>query len=386
MLSAQCRCETWREEIAPTFTLARRDQRVWGTEYIRKRPTSMNYRKLGQTGLLVSELCLGTQTFGGKGHWRTFGAQDQTEATRLVAQALDAGVNFFDTAEAYSDGQAETLLGTALGVRRDDVVVATKASGRFGAGLNTVGLSRKRLVSALDASLSRLGTDYVDLYQLHSPDPLTPLEETLGTLDDLVRTGKVRYVGCSNYPAWEVMKALGISERGGLTRFASVQAYYSLAGRDLERETVSLLQDQELALLVWSPLAGGFLTEKFAGGEGPPNARRSKLDFPPIDRAQTVRCLTAIREIAEEHGATVARVALAWLLHQEAVTSVLVGATSEEQLADNLKAGEVSLVRDDLERLDEVSALTPGYPGWMLDLAARDAFTLGCARGQHRAQ
>lgn len=345
----------------------------------------MNYRKLGHTGLLVSELCLGTQTFGGKGHWSTFGAQDQAGADKLVAQALDAGVNFFDTAEAYSDGQAEIILGTALGARRDEVVVATKASGRFGEGLNSVGLSRKRLVSALDASLIRLGTDYVDLYQLHSPDPLTPLEETLAALDDFVRAGKVRYVGCSNYPAWEVMKALSVSERGGLERFASIQAYYSLAGRDLERETVGLLKDQDLALLVWSPLAGGFLTDKFAEGAGPPNARRSKLDFPPIDRDQTVRCLGVMREISKEQGATVARVALAWLLHQDVVTSVLVGVTSEDQLADNLKATELILTRDDLDRLDKVSALTPGYPAWMLELAAQDAYTLQRARGQDLA-
>jgi aryl-alcohol dehydrogenase-like predicted oxidoreductase len=345
----------------------------------------MNYRKLGHTGLLVSELCLGTQTFGGEGHWRTFGAQDQAEADKLVALALDAGVNFFDTAEAYSDGQSETLLGRALGTRRDEVIVATKASGRFGEGLNSVGLSRKRLISALDASLTRLGTDYVDLYQLHSPDPLTPLEESLAALDDLVRAGKIRYVGCSNYPAWEVMKAIGVSERAGLARFASVQAYYSLAGRDLERETLSLLNDQDLALLVWSPLAGGFLTDKFAAGEGPTDARRSKLDFPPIDRDQTVRCLAVMREIAEEQGVTAARVALAWLLHQNVVTSVLVGATSEEQLADNLKASEVTLAHDDLERLDDVSALTPGYPAWMLELAARGAYTLERARGHRRA-
>lgn len=345
----------------------------------------MNYRKLGPTGLLVSELCLGTQTFGGAGHWSTFGTQDQAEASNLVARALDAGVNFFDTAEAYSDGQAETILGRALGPRRDDVVVATKASGRFGEGLNTVGLSRKRLISAVDASLERLGTDYIDLYQLHSPDPLTPLEETLATLDDLVRAGKVRYVGCSNYPAWEIMKALAISERQGLASFASVQAYYSLVGRDLERDTLGLLQDQDLALLVWSPLAGGFLTDKFANGVGPPDARRSKLDFPPIDKDQAVRCLAVMWAIANECGVTVARVALAWLLYQRVVTSVLVGATSEEQLADNLQAAELSLTPAHLKRLDEVSALAPGYPTWMLDLAARDAYTLEQALGHRRA-
>ena len=344
----------------------------------------MNYRQLGHTGLLVSELGLGTQTFGGKGHWRTFGAQDQAEADRLVAQALDAGVNFFDTAEAYSDGQAETILGRALGGRRDEVVIATKASGRFGEGLNSVGLSRKRLVAALDASLVRLGTDYVDLYQLHSPDPLTPLEETLATLDDLVRAGKVRYVGCSNYPAWEVMKGLGISERRGLERFASVQAYYSLAGRDIERDTVGLLQDQDLALLVWSPLAGGALTDKFTAGEGPSDARRSKLDFPPIDRDQTLRCIDVMREIAEQQGVRISRVALAWLLHQDVVTSVLVGFTSDQQLADNLEASEMTLGSEELDRLEVASALTPGYPTWMQELAAQGAYTLERTCGHHR--
>jgi len=342
----------------------------------------MDYRKLGNSGLLVSELCLGTQTFGGVGAWQTFGRQDQSEADRLVAQAFDAGINFFDTAEAYSDGTAEILLGKALGSRRGDAVIATKISGRFGPGLNDVGLSRKRVVAAVDASLTRLGTDYIDLYQLHSPDAVTPLEETLRALDDLVRAGKIRYVGCSNYPAWEVMKGIAISERDQVARFASLQAYYSLVGRDVERETLSLLLDQQLALLVWSPLAGGLLTDKFAGGPGPPTARRSKIDFPPVDKAHATRCVTAAQGIARQHHATVARIALAWLLHQEAVTSVVIGATTSEQLADNLKSVDVRLTAGELQCLDQISALPSWYPGWILDLASHEALSLDEARGR----
>jgi aryl-alcohol dehydrogenase-like predicted oxidoreductase len=331
----------------------------------------MDYSPLGRTGLLVSSLCFGTQTFGGTGFWATFGTQGQAEAGNLVARALDAGVNFFDTAEVYSDGESEKLLGKALGARRKDVVLATKVSGRFGPGLNEIGLSRKHILDAVDGSLSRLGTDYIDLYQVHSSDPLAPLEETLRSLDDLVRAGKVRYLGCSNLYAWQVMKALGISESQGWARFDSLQAYYSIASRDLEREIIPLLTDQQVGLLVWSPLAGGFLTDKFARGEGPQEARRTKFDFPPIDKERALKCIAAMREIADAHEVTVARVALAWLLHQKTVTSVIFGATDEEQLADNLQAVDVKLSPVELARLDEVSALAPEYPAWMFEMAAR---------------
>jgi len=220
----------------------------------------MSYRYLGRTGLLVSDLCFGAMTFGGKGMWANAGSQTQAEADRLVARVLDAGINFFDTANVYSEGESEKILGKALGARRKEIVLATKVAGRVGPGTNDIGLSRRHILEAIDASLARLGTDYVDLYQIHSFDPVTPLEETLGALTDLVRQGKVRYIGCSNMLAWQIMKSLGISTLGHLEKFVTLQAYYSLAGRELERETIPLLIDQKMGLLVWSPLAGGFLT------------------------------------------------------------------------------------------------------------------------------
>ena len=330
----------------------------------------MNYGRLGKTGLLVSELCFGTQTFGGKDFWSVFGAQSQTDANDLIAQALDAGINFFDTAEVYSDGESERLLGKALGARRKDIVVATKVAGRFGPGINNIGLSRKHIIEAVEGSLSRLGTDYIDLYQIHSSDPLTPMEETLRALHDLVSAGKVRYLGCSNLYAWQLMKALGISERNGWNRFEALQSYYSIAGRDLEREVVPLLQDQEVGLLVWSPLAGGLLTDKFAGGSGPAEARRSKFDFPPVDKERAVKCIAAMRKIAGQHDATVAQIALGWLLAQKAVTSVIIGATSQKQLAENIKSVDVRLSAEELSALNEVSALAPEYPFWFFQTAA----------------
>jgi aryl-alcohol dehydrogenase-like predicted oxidoreductase len=332
----------------------------------------MNYRSLGRTGMMVSELCFGAMTFGGKGMFAVAGMVTQGEADKLVARALDAGVNFFDTADVYSEGESEKILGKALGARRKDVVLATKVRGRVGAGQNDVGLSRKHVVEGIDASLARLGTDYVDLYQIHGFDPAVPLDETLRALDSVVRAGKVRYVGCSNLAAWQIMKALGISERYGWVRFESLQAYYSIAGRDLERDVVPLLADQNLGLMVWSPLAGGFLTDKFASGTGPENARRAKFDFPPLDKERALKCIAVMKEIGAGHGSSVARVALAWLLHQKAVTSVIIGAKTEQQLEDNLKSVDVKFSPEELKRLDEVSALPPEYPGWMLQRFSGD--------------
>jgi aryl-alcohol dehydrogenase-like predicted oxidoreductase len=336
----------------------------------------MNYTRVGRSGLLVSELCFGTQTFGGKGFWSVFGVQNQSDANNLVAQVIDAGINFFDSAEVYSEGESEKLLGKALGARRKDVIIATKVTGRFGPGLNNLGLSRKHILEAVEGSLLRLGTDYLDLYQIHSSDPITPIEETLRTLEDLVRSGKVRYLGCSNLYAWQLMKALGIAECNGWTRFESLQAYYSIAGRDLEREIIPLLQDQEVGLLVWSPLAGGLLTDKFAGGSGPPEARRSKSDFPPVNRDRALRCIAAMREIADHRQATVAQIALAWLLHQRGVTSLIIGATSQEQLADNIKAVDVKLSHEELSILNQASSLPSEYPQWFFEMAAQGTQTL----------
>lgn len=327
----------------------------------------MKYQQLGRTGLLVSELCFGTMTFAGRGFWKVVGQQPQDIADNLVAKALDAGINFFDTANIYSEGESEKMLGKALGKRRKEVVVATKVRGRMGPGANEVGLSRGHIMQSVEDSLKRLGTDYIDLYQIHGFDELTPLEETMRALDDLVRSGKVRYLGCSNLAAWQLMKSLWISDKSNLHRFETLQAYYTIAGRDLERELVPLMQDQQIGLLVWSPLAGGLLSGKFyREGEGPENARRAAFDFPPVDRERAFNVVDVMREIAEARGVSVAQIALSWLLHQPVVTSVIIGAKNDAQLTDNLAAPAVVLSAEELARLDDISALPPEYPGWML--------------------
>ncbi len=340
----------------------------------------MRYRLLGQTGLYVSELCLGTMTFGGEGHWKVMGGLGQDAVDGLVKRAFDAGVNFIDTANVYSFGQSETLTGAAikrLGLPRDELVVATKATGIMSpTAANGRGQSRYHLMNELDASLARLQLDHIDLYQLHGFDPLASMEDVLSTLNDMVRSGKVRYIGLCNMSAWQVMKALGISERRGWARFESVQAYYTVAGRDLEREIVPLLADQQLGLMVWSPLAGGLLSGKFGpDGQGPEGARRASFDFPVVDKPRAFRCVDAMRPVAERHGVSVARIALAWLLARDAVSSVIVGAKTPEQLDDNLAASGLVLGADDLKAIDEASALPPEYPGWMLAL-----------QGQYRAK
>jgi aryl-alcohol dehydrogenase-like predicted oxidoreductase len=312
-------------------------------------------------------------TFGGEGMFKAIGSTEQAEADRLVGVCIDAGINFFDTANVYSAGRAEQILGKALGARRKDMVVATKVRGRVGSGPNAVGLSRGHIMDAIDASLQRLGTEYIDLYQIHGYDALTPLEETLRALDDLVRAGKVRYIGASNLAAWHLMKALGISQRDGLARFETLQAYYSIAGRDLERELVPLMESEQVGLLVWSPLAGGFLSGKFGRDKkGPEGARRASFNFPPVDETRGYAVLDVLADVAREHEVSVARVALAWLLHQRVTTSVIVGARNEAQLRDNLAAPELKLSGDQLARLNTTSALAPEYPGWMITVQARD--------------
>ena len=332
----------------------------------------MRYRLLGQTGLYVSELCLGTMTYGGSGGiWESIGKLQQEAVTEQVRVAVEAGVNFIDTANVYSYGRAESLLGQALkqlALPRADLIIATKATGIMNDTPNGRGQSRHHLFNEVEASLKRLQLDYIDLYQLHAFDPLTPFEESLSALNDLVRSGKVRYIGASNMAAWQIMQALGVSDRHGFAKFASVQAYYTIAGRDLEREVIPLLQDQRLGLMVWSPLAGGLLTGKFKHAEdkGPPDARRASFDFPVVDRPRVFRCLDAMRPIAVRHGVSVAQVALAWLLAKPVVSSVIIGAKSLEQLTDNLGATRLALSEADIQGLDEVSQLPPEYPGWML--------------------
>ncbi len=333
----------------------------------------MRLKKFGRTGLFVSELCLGTMTFGGEGEfWGKIGTTQQADAERLIGRALDAGINFIDTADMYSAGLSERITGQALKnlkVPRENVVVATKVYGETGTqAANSRGMSRYHIMDGVKASLARLQLDHIDLYQIHAFDPATPIEEAVRAMDDLVRQGHVRYVGVSNWAAWQIMKAIGISERLGLARFESLQAYYTIASRDLERELVPMLQSEQLGLMVWSPLAGGLLSGKF-GRHVPEDAaagsRRAVFDFPPVNKDRAYDCVEVMRGIAERKGVSVAQIALAWLLHQKAVTSVIVGAKRIEQLDDNLAACKVDLSTEELAALDKVSALPPEYPGWM---------------------
>lgn len=323
----------------------------------------MRYNRLGRTGLFVSELCLGTMTFGGAGFFEYMGGLGQEAADPLVKAAADAGVTFFDTANVYSQGLSETITGQAIknvGLDRHQQVLATKVMGQMGDGPNDRGLSRTHIIEQCKASLKRLGTDYIDLYQVHGFDPATPIEESLRALDILVQHGHVRYVGVSNWAAWQVQKALGVSERLNLARFETLQAYYSLAGRDLERELVPMLNDAAMGLMVWSPLAGGFLS-----GKGDGDGRRSTRAFPPVDAGRGQAVIAAMRPIAAAHGVSLPQVALAWLLAKPAVTSVIMGAKRLDQLNDNLGAADVALSADDMTALDAASALPAEYPGWM---------------------
>ncbi|WP_319519279.1 aldo/keto reductase [uncultured Martelella sp.] len=331
----------------------------------------MRYNRLGKSGLKVSELCLGTMTFGGRGMWTAIGELDQSASEELVKMAIDSGINFIDTANVYSEGLSEKITGQAiknLGIPRDEVVIATKVFGGMGEGPNSRGSSRYHIMEQVKNSLSRLQTDHIDLYQLHGFDNTTPIEETLEALDTLVRHGHVRYVGVSNWAAWQIAKALGISERKGLASFQSLQAYYTIAGRDLEREIVPMLKSEGVGLMVWSPLAGGFLSGKYdrnnqTDGEG----RRVEFDFPPVDKERGFATIDVMREIADAKGVSVAQIALAWLLYQPAVTSVIVGAKRPDQLKDNISSTDVELTAAEMERLDAVSALPREYPGWMLE-------------------
>ncbi len=336
----------------------------------------MKYNILGNTGLKVSELCLGTMTFGGKGYWTAIGQLPQQAVDDLVKRSVEAGINFIDTANVYSEGLSEEMTGKAirnLGLNRDDLVIATKVRGKMGEGPNSSGLTRKHIMQQVEESLRRLNTDYIDLYQIHGYDPLTPLEETIWVLDDLMKSGKVRYIGCSNLAAWQLMKAQSFSKYTRVARFEFLQAYYTIAGRDLERELIPLLNDQKMGLMVWSPLAGGLLSGKYSRNmEGPEDSRRVSFDFPPVNKEKAFDIIDVMEPIAKAKGISVAQLALAWLLHQPAVTTVIIGAKKMDQLEDNLKAIDVQLTADDLQQLDEVSKLQPEYPGWMLERQGAD--------------
>jgi aryl-alcohol dehydrogenase-like predicted oxidoreductase len=316
-------------------------------------------------------------TYGGNsGIWESIGGLQQDAVNEQVKYAVDAGINFIDTANVYSVGKSETLLGQALkvlGLPRDQLIIATKSTGTMEETPNGRGQSRHHIFNAVDASLKRLQLDYIDLYQIHGFDPLTPFEESLSALNDLVRSGKVRYIGLCNLAAWQIMKALGVSERHGWSKFVSVQAYYTIAGRDLERDIVPLLQDQHLGLMVWSPLAGGLLTGKYKGADdkGPAGARRTTFDFPHVDKDRAFKCVDAMRPLALQRQVSIAQIALAWLLSKSFVSTVIIGAKTMDQLRDNIAAARVQLSEAEIAVLDEVSQLPLEYPGWMLSLQSQ---------------
>ncbi len=331
----------------------------------------MKYKQLGNTGVLVSELCLGAMTFGGKGFWEAIGRLPQEEVNQLVKTSLDSGINFIDTANVYSEGQSEILLGKALtdlGINRQKVVVATKVRGRVGDGANQVGLSRLHIADSVNDSLQRLGIDHIDLLYIHGVDPITPLEETMRGLEDAVRSGKVRYLGISNHPAWMVVKANSIAEKMGWTKFVALQNYYTIASRDLEREIIPMAKSEGLALMPWSPLAGGFLSGKYTREKARAgNSRRDEFVFPPIDKEKAFYIIDAMAIVAKNHEVSVAQVALAWMLRKEGVTSIIIGAKTNEQLLDNIASTGLDLSEEEMSRLDSLSAMKPEYPGWMVE-------------------
>ena len=335
----------------------------------------MEYRTLGRSGLKISVLTMGTMTFGGTGGFASVGSTGVDEARRQVDLCLEAGVNLIDTADVYSGGLSEEIVGEVLDGRRDEVLVATKVRMPMGDGPNDAGLSRQHIISGCEASLRRLRTDHIDLYQVHEWDGVTPLEETLEALDLLVRAGKVRYVGCSNYAGWQLMKALGIADRHGLPRFVSQQIYYSLQSRDAEYELIPAAVDQGLGVLVWSPLAGGLLSGKYRRDQRPESGSRQLTDWnePPVyDEDKLHDTVDVLADIGEQHGVSAARVALAYLLDKPAVTSLVIGARTTPQLADNLAAADLELTADDFRRLDKVSAPVLLYPYWHQAKTARD--------------
>ncbi|MCG2589842.1 aldo/keto reductase [Rhodohalobacter sulfatireducens] len=332
----------------------------------------MKYNLLGDTGLLVSELCFGTMTFGGEGMWEAIGQQEQGEADALVQKSVDSGINFIDTANIYSFGQSETILGNSiknLELNRDELVIATKLRGKMGEQPNNQGLSRYHIFNSVEKSLKRLQLDHIDLLYVHGVDPVTPVREIMRGLNDIVESGKVRYIGVCNWPAWMVMKALGIARQEGWHEFKAMQYFYSLSSRDVEDSLIPLSQSEQLGFMPWSPLAGGFLSGKYTrdnekAGDG---SRRDEFDFPPIDKEQAYDIVDVMEEIADNHDASVAEVALAWVRLQSGVTSTIIGAKNMDQLSSNIRSVELDLSDDELKELDEVSSTTKRYPFWMVD-------------------
>src|ERR1035437_10072956 len=331
----------------------------------------MKYNQLGKTGVLISELCLGTMTFGGQGYWKAIGQLHEDEVTQLLKTAIDQGINFFDTANAYSEGLAETLLGKGLknlGISRQSVFIATKVRLRMGEGANQVGLSKLHILDSVDESLQRLGLSHIDMLYIHGVDTITSLEETMRGLEDTIRSGKVRYLGVSNHPAWMVVKANSIARQMGWSKFIASQNFYSIASRDIEREIVPMAISEGIGIMPWSPLAGGFLSGKYTRhNEKAGDSRRDNFDFPPINKEKAYDIIDVMAEIGSQHGGSVAQVALAWLLKKPHVTSVIIGAKKHEQLLDNIAATKLALTDAEMDRLDTISNLTPEYPGWMVE-------------------
>jgi aryl-alcohol dehydrogenase-like predicted oxidoreductase len=331
----------------------------------------MKFKNLGNTGVLVSELCMGAMTFGGRGFWKAIGQLDQDEVNELVKTAFDNGINFFDTANAYSEGLSEIMLGKAfndLKINRQQAVIATKVRSRMGPGANQVGLSRLHMMYSVEESLQRLKTDHIDLLYIHGVDPVTPLEETMRGLEDLVRSGKVRYTGVSNHPAWMVVKANAIADRMGWTRFVASQNYYTIAGRDIEREIIPMVMSEGISLMPWSPLAGGFLSGKYTRNhQKAGDSRRDEFDFPPVDKERAYDIIDVMLRIGKSHKVSVARIALAWMLQKPGVTSIIIGARHQDQLIDNIAATGLELTAEEMKELDDISALSKEYPGWMVE-------------------
>ncbi|SHM24167.1 aldo/keto reductase [Mucilaginibacter sp. OK098] len=336
----------------------------------------MKYNFLGNTGLVVSELCFGTMTFGGKGYWEAIGSAQQQEVNDLMKVVVDSGINFIDTANVYSFGESEKLLGQSIkdvGFSRNELVIATKVRGRMGEGANDMGLSRYHIFQSVDDSLKRLQLDHIDILYLHGIDPKTSVEETVRALNDIVLTGKVRYIAICNWPAWMVMKAIAITEKHGWNKFMGLQYFYSLAARDIERELLPLAADQNIGVMPWSPLAGGFLGGKYGrNAEKAEGSRRDTFDFPPINKDKTYDIIDVITEVGKQHNVSVAEVALAWVRQQKGVSSTIIGAKNVDQLNANIKSTELLLTADDLKKLDEVSALSREYPAWMVERQSAD--------------
>jgi aryl-alcohol dehydrogenase-like predicted oxidoreductase len=337
----------------------------------------MKYNLLGNTGVVVSELCFGTMTFGGKGGiWQNIGSTQQEEVNELMKTAVDSGINFIDTANVYSYGESERLLGQSIkdtGINRNELVIATKVRGRMGEGKNYVGLSRFHIFQSVDESLQRLQLNHIDILYVHGVDPLTPVEETVRALNDVVVAGKVRYIAVCNWPAWMVMKAIGIAEKHGWNKFIGLQYYFSLTSRDIEREVLPLAKDQNVAVMPWSPLAGGLLSGKFTrNNEKAGDSRRDIFDFPPVNREKAYDIIDVLIEVGKQHGVSAAQIALAWVRLQPGITSTIIGAKNVDQLKDNVNSTNVVLSDDDLARINEVSALPKEYPGWMVERQSAD--------------